>query len=610
MSQHLVQFYENDAFLNEEVLNFLSSGLWAGDAAIVIAAKPRLQYLEKRLRLNSLLGAINPNPDDPGYYTFHDAEETLSTFMIDGWPNEPRFVEVIGNMIEHASQQGNRRVRVFGEMVALLWADGKQDVAMRVEELWNVVAERRHFTLLCAYPMSSFAGEEHGTPFHEVCAAHSRVRPAENYQEYGGQDALYRNIAKLQQKTKAMESEVKRRRKIELMLSEREKELSDFLENAVVGLHRLAPDGRIAWANKFELDLLGYLPDEYIGRQVTDFHLDRQAMGAMLERVFKGETVYDFPAQLRCKDGSIKHVLIHSNAHFEDGNCIFARCFLRDITDHVRLKEEKRRRMEDKRTEKMLRAAQDELENRVLERTAKLARSNALLVAEIAERRRAERALQQSQRLLRELALHTEGVVESERKRIARELHDELGQNLMALRIDVLLMNEEAGEARPQLAACVNSALTNIDATIKNVRAIINDLRPAVLDLGLYAAIEWAVREFERRSGIECKLNADHHEFNLDDARAIALFRILQESLNNVIRHAYANQVEISLQCDGNAICMRIADDGVGDFPGCRRKANAFGLVGIRERVSALGGELTIDTDKGMGMALTVVLPV
>ena len=555
MSQHLVQFYENDAFLNEEVLNFLSSGLWAGDAVIVIAAKPRLQYLEKRLRLNSLLGAVNL--DDPGYYILHDAEETLSTFMIDGWPNEQRFVEVMGNMIEHASQQGKRRVRMFSEMVVLLWTDGKQDAAMRVEELWNVMAERRLFTLLCAYPMSSFAGEEHGTPFHEICAAHSRVCPAENYQEYGGQDALYRNIAKLQQKTKAMESEVKRRRKIELMLSEREKEFSDFLENAVVGLHRLAPDGRVAWANKFELDLLGYRPEEYIGRQVTDFHLDRKAMGAMLERVFKGETVYDFPAQLRCKDGSIKHVLIHSNAHFEDGNCIFARCFLRDITDHVRLQEEQRRRMEDKRTEKMLRAAQDELENRVLERTAKLARSNALLIAEITERRRAERALQQSQQLLRELALHTEGVVESERKRIARELHDELGQNLMALRIDVLLMNEEAGEARPQLAACVHSALANIDATIKNVRAIINDLRPAVIDLGLYAAIECHVILTAQRYRVRTKCGPSRIQSGRCPRDSVVSHsaRVAQQRDSPCLCESGANQFAMRRQRDLHADC-------------------------------------------------------
>lgn len=249
------------------------------------------------------------------------------------------------------------------------------------------------------------------------------------------------------------------------------------------------------------------------------------------------------------------------------------------------------------------------VEQPVIDRTARLQQINALLTAEIAERRHAEQALQQSQKLLRELGRHTGDIIEEERKRIARELHDQLGQNLMALRIDVLMMQRAAGDHDPVVGETVQSALNNIDSMIKNVRAIINNLRPAVLDLGLIATFEWEIKEFERRSGISCSLSTDRSEFKIDDARALALLRILQESLTNVARHANADHVEIRLHGDRRFLYLQVSDNGVGDFPCCRHKANAFGLVGIQERVSALGGNVSIATEKGKGLTLTAALP-
>lgn len=250
-----------------------------------------------------------------------------------------------------------------------------------------------------------------------------------------------------------------------------------------------------------------------------------------------------------------------------------------------------------------------QVSKRVRERTARLQAINLRLTAEIAERRRAEQALQQSQQLLRELGTHTGEIIEEERKRIARELHDQLGQNLMALRIDVLMMQRASGTNQPEVDATVDSALNNIDSMIKNVRVIINNLRPAVLDLGLAATFEWEIQEFNRRSGIVCTLCTDRSEFKIDDARALALLRILQESLTNVARHANADRVDVSLHGDRHGLHLRVADNGIGDFPACRRKEKAFGLIGIRERVSALGGSLSIVTEKGKGLLLTVTLP-
>lgn len=231
---------------------------------------------------------------------------------------------------------------------------------------------------------------------------------------------------------------------------------------------------------------------------------------------------------------------------------------------------------------------------------------------EIAERKRAEEELQKSQELLRQLAAYQEQVKENERKRIAREIHDELGQNLMALRIDVSILQARTGNAHPLLNEKVRFALSHIDTSIKAVRSIINNLRPSVLDLGLHAAIEWQVNEFERRTGIACEMAIDDNkaDYELDDQRATALFRIMQESLTNVARHAQASLVHIELRREGERFLMKIADNGVGIFPGCRRKPNSFGLLGIGERISTLGGDFTVDSLPGQGTTLTVCIPI
>lgn len=243
--------------------------------------------------------------------------------------------------------------------------------------------------------------------------------------------------------------------------------------------------------------------------------------------------------------------------------------------------------------------------------TGRLEKMVAKLEHEVAERVRAEGELHKSQELLRQLAAYQEQVKEDERKRIAREIHDDLGQNLMALRIDASILAARTGASHPRLNEKVKLALHHIDNTIKAVRTIINNLRPSVLDLGLHAAIEWQVKEFSRRTGIECNLLEEDvaTEFELDDQRATALFRILQESLTNVARHAQATRVDIKVQRQENSFVMRIRDNGVGIFPSCRRKPNSFGLLGIGERISMLGGEFSVDGEPGKGTVLCIAIP-
>lgn len=220
---------------------------------------------------------------------------------------------------------------------------------------------------------------------------------------------------------------------------------------------------------------------------------------------------------------------------------------------------------------------------------------------DISRRKRSEQAL-------RELTAHRESIKEQERKRIAREVHDELGQTLLALRLDVASLHVRvSGHAR--LGERVGLALSQIDVTIRAVRNIINDLRPPVLDLGLDAAIEWQVRQFQRRSGIHCHLAWNSGATGLDERVATALFRIVQEALANVLRHANASEVTITLGSNAGAVNMAIADNGRGADPEECRRAGSFGLAGISERVVALGGKFDIVSEPGMGLALFICLP-
>lgn len=227
--------------------------------------------------------------------------------------------------------------------------------------------------------------------------------------------------------------------------------------------------------------------------------------------------------------------------------------------------------------------------------------------------------LQHSRSMLRKLTANQENVREDERKRIARDIHDDLGQNLMALRLDVSMMLAQPGSAQPSPAqpgsaatntARVDAVLNQIDRTIKSVRSIMNDLRPAVLNLGLHAALEWQATQFQHRNGIVCQLHIDHDEFQMDDQRSTALFRIVQESLSNVLRHARASQVEIALHRSGDQIQVTISDDGIGLAAGCRKKADAFGLVGMEERIHGLGGTVAIANNASLGMAIRVSVPI
>jgi PAS domain S-box-containing protein len=212
---------------------------------------------------------------------------------------------------------------------------------------------------------------------------------------------------------------------------------------------------------------------------------------------------------------------------------------------------------------------------------------------------------------LHKLAHHLETVKEEERKRIARDIHDELGQNLLALRIDLSMLSARTGERHARLHQRVSAALENVDATIRSVRGIMNELRPSVLDLGLLAALEWQAGEFRKRSGLACRLTLPGEAelaalAALSPEMEIVLFRGLQEALSNVRRHAHARQVDIILALQDGRLALSVADDGVGMPAAQHGEPEAFGLIGMAQRVAGVGGRLDICNQSAGGCRLTL----
>ena len=228
---------------------------------------------------------------------------------------------------------------------------------------------------------------------------------------------------------------------------------------------------------------------------------------------------------------------------------------------------------------------------------------------DISDRKEVEQRLRESYDILRELTSRRETAREEERKRIARELHDELGQQLTALRMGASTLRIRFGPDNPELTEQVQKLLELADQTMQVVRDAVSSLRPGALDAGIAAALEWLTAEFSRGTQIGHSLSVPDETLPLAEERAIALFRIVQESLTNVARHARARHVCVTLERVGNDCLLQVRDDGCGFDPVATRK-RSFGLAGMKERMLMLGGNIDIVSAPGKGTTIKVELPI
>jgi PAS domain S-box-containing protein len=351
---HTVQFYDDDAFLVTVVGEYLAGGLDARQPLVVIATPPHRKAFVARLRARGRDVAAERRS---GMLVMLDARETLGKVMVDGVPDAARFRAVLADVIRKTqSGHGGSSLRMYGEMVDLLWKERDAAAANRLEELWNDLRKRFDFSLLCAYAMANFDRAADAEQFVAICDQHTSVAPTESYLERDEAGRLA-EISLLQQRAHALEAEVRERVRLEQQLrdtvvaiQEREADLRDVLDNAAEGIHLVDADGKIEWANAAELHLLGYAAEEYIGRNIAEFHVDRAVIDDMLARLMAGETLCSREARLRHKDGSLRHVLVSSNVRWRDGKPQYTRCFTRDITD-LRNAAEERERLLDRALE-------------------------------------------------------------------------------------------------------------------------------------------------------------------------------------------------------------------------------------------------------------------
>ena len=236
-------------------------------------------------------------------------------------------------------------------------------------------------------------------------------------------------------------------------------------------------------------------------------------------------------------------------------------------------------------------------------------RAFCLIASDLSEVKRAEQELRASTVQLRNLAARLLSVREQERARIAREIHDELGQSLTAVKIDISWLAGRLSPGNGEMLERIGATVQLADNLIKSVRRISTDLRPGILDLGLAAAVEWQAQEFQARTGIPCKLRLLAQQVVVAPNVSTTLFRIFQETLTNVARHAGATRTEVVLQKQRDGLALLIRDNGRGFDPEDPSLSKSLGLLGMRERAAILGGQVSISSAPGKGTSVAAWIP-
>jgi len=366
-------------------------------------------------------------------------------------------------------------------------------------------------------------------------------------------------------------------------------------------IFHLDPLGHVVSWNSGAESLKGYGAEEVLGKHFSVFYPSEDVTSGKPERILaeaaqRGQCE-DEGWRIR-KDGSRfwANVVVTALRNAKGSLLGFAKV-TRDMTDrHGK--------------EETLAKAMELLELRVEQRAAVLTQVNQELRTEIYERERAEEQLKASLGQLRALTARLQSVREEERTSIAREIHDELGQACTAIKMDLALIGRKTTKRQIKLRAKVDSAIHLVDEMIVTLRRIASELRPRTLDdLGLTAALEGQAQEFESRTGIHCHLALPQEPLALDSERSTAIFRIFQESLTNVARHAHATRVEARLELKADQLLFQVHDNGRGFDPEEAKARRSLGLVGMQERALLLNGELKVEGVPGAGTTMILRIP-
>ncbi|HXM97430.1 MAG TPA: PAS domain S-box protein [Candidatus Dormibacteraeota bacterium] len=554
--EHLVYFYQKTDSLLDALCDYVGSALRGDRAAIVVGTKPHLEGLNERLEARGVdLASARTN----NRYVELDAAETLAKITAGGMPDAARFSKIIGGIIRksNAAAKGKPPV-VFGEMVSLLWAAGKTDAAVRLEQLWNDLAKKQSFTLRCAYPIADFQGKNSAEPLMRICSEHSTVTLDQEKHSSSMIDSVALNHSE-----------------------ERFRWLVDAVQDYAIFM--LDTDGVISSWNTGAQRIKGWAAPEIVGKHFSIFYPQEDIEAGKpqreLEIAVRDGSVEDEGWRVR-KDGSRFWGSVVISAIRDDaGKLVGFGKVTRDFTDRIR--------------------------------------ANEILRKEIADRTEAQRRLSESEESLRELSLRLLETQEMERRRIGRDLHDSVGQYLVGLKMKLDAVKSAADRANQDNVGQLTECSQLAEEAIKEVRTISYLLFPPMLEeLGLQSAIPWYLEGFTRRSGIQTSFEVSPAFSRVSQEVELALFRVLQEGLTNVHRHSDSATAKVQLLGQNNRVILKIIDEGKGIHPKnwdatARDGMRAFGvgLRGMTERLRQLGGTLELSSKPG-GTTVTAAIPV
>ena len=359
--------------------------------------------------------------------------------------------------------------------------------------------------------------------------------------------------------------DIRDRRRAEQELRDSEARFRALVEHTGLAMTITNAEGSILDCNDVFLQRLGYTRAEALGMRVTDMYANPEDRERIISRTLSDGYVRDVEVEFKRKDGSRVYVSLTSALVSQQGGLVIV--------------------------------------SQALDITARKATEQELL--------RSREELQRSAEQLQELAIYLEDAREKERTGIARELHDQLGQALTALTMDLDGVRRAATAGEPVPADRLDRMATLLNDTVNDVRRISSDLRPGILDdAGLVAAIEWQLDRFRERSDIDCTLEAHSDDAGIDRARSTALFRVFQELLTNVARHAGATQVRVDFECDSSACSLSVSDDGRGITDEQASSTASLGIIGVRERLRPLGGDIQFLRRRPKGTTARVTVPV
>jgi PAS domain S-box-containing protein len=566
---YVVHVYRNDEVLVDCLSRFVAGALAVGEPTVVIATREHQTALAERLAFNKV-DASRAN----GSYIVLDARDVLRECETDGSVDEQCLQGLLEAALIRAREAGGdnkRRVAVFGEMAALLWEQGRTADVSRVGRVWNSMAQKHSFSLLRAYPQRLLDQHKSVEPYLNESGQDTGVGMGDSFAAGPNDEERIPSIAVLQRKTQTPQ------RKNTLQRSD---EPFRLLVEAVqdYAIFMLDPNGIVSSWNVGAERMKGYKASEIVGSHFSRFYPEIDVLNGKpdweLVIASKEGRFEDEGWRVR-KDGSRfwANVIITA-LRGPNGNLLGFAKVTRDFTERMQT-------------------------HRALEK-------------EVVERKEAQRQVHESERSLRALSLRLLHSQDEERRRLARELHDSVGQILAAMSMNLSVLRAEKLSPPAAKAIADNEELQA--QAIVEIRTMSHLLHPALLDeAGLPSALQWYVDGFSERSNITVTLKITDDFGRMPDELEIAIFRIVQECLTNIHRHSGSPTAEVSLSRDSDHVKLEVRDEGTG-LPLEKKLAltssgmMGVGLRGMRERITQLNGVFEISSAEE-GTVVRAIIP-